>query len=442
MDKFLKRKVDSDVEKPELKKQNFSRKFDERYLNFGFTEFSDGRPQCVICYQVLSFEANRPNKLKRHLQTKHPEHEHKDADFFRQRQAECHKQKTTMSKATLTSDNALRASYATAYRIAKTKKPHTIAEELVLPAAIEMCEIMVNASAANKLKLIPLSNDTVSRRIQDMAEDVKNQLVGRLSKTKFSIQLDESTDNASCAQLLVYVRYSWEGDVIEDFLFCRSIPGRTTGEDIFRELNDFFEAEGLSWQQCIAVCTDGAAAMTGSKSGVVARIKKVAPNVQSIHCMIHRQALASKRLSPDLHDVMNLVVKVVNFIKSRPLNSRLFSRLCNDMDADHTSLLFHSEVRWLSRGRVLERVYNLRNEIKEFLVVHEHGAEAEFQDPLWIGKLAYLTDIFTLLNGLNLSLQGNKLQKYANYYESNRHLIILNFNSANLEIMKKTSYMQ
>ena len=41
------------------------------------------KPQCVLCYAVLSAESMKPLKLKRHLETKHPEHVKKDLDFFK-----------------------------------------------------------------------------------------------------------------------------------------------------------------------------------------------------------------------------------------------------------------------------------------------------------------------------------------------------------------------
>ncbi|RXN12879.1 zinc finger BED domain-containing 5-like protein [Labeo rohita] len=171
-------------------------------------------------------------------------------------------------------------------------------------------------------------------------------------------------------------------------------------------LDTFMVEEQLSWEKCVSVCTDGAAAVTGHRRGVVTRIKAANPKIAATHCMLHRQALASKSVPPDLHNVLEVVVAAVNFVKSRSLKSRLFAKLCTEMGAAHDRLLFHSEVRWLSRGKVLERVFELRRELHEFLKEHKPDLELFFSDQQWMAKLAYLADIFSCLNGLNLSIQG------------------------------------
>jgi hypothetical protein len=71
--------------------------------------------------------------------------------------------------------NALLASYKVVHRIAKCKKPHTVAEELILPAAVDMVNIMIGESAGKLLSKVPLSNNTISRRMQHIAEDLNDQ---------------------------------------------------------------------------------------------------------------------------------------------------------------------------------------------------------------------------------------------------------------------------
>jgi len=89
------------------------------------------------------------------------------------------------------------------------------------------------------------------------------------------------------------------------------------------------------------------------------RIKDKAPNAEWLHCFLHREALAAKKLSQELHKVLNSIVKCVNLIKARPLNQCLFSSLCTDMDSDHQALLLHKEVWWLSQGCALKCVCDL-----------------------------------------------------------------------------------
>ena len=53
-------------------------------------------------------------------------------------------------------------------------------------------------------------------------------------------------------------------------------------------------------------------------------------------------AASTERRMPDsLKDVLDTTVKMVNFVKARPLNSRVFSALCNDMSSDHVTFLQH-----------------------------------------------------------------------------------------------------
>ncbi len=117
----------------------------------------------------------------------------------------------------------------------------------------------------------------------------------------------------------------------------------------------------------MSVCTDGAAAMVGKYSGVVAHIKNKNSEIVGIHCFLHWHALAVKRMPPDLTEVLDDVTKIVNFIKARPLNSRIFSLLCEDMGKTHKALLLHTEVWWLSRGKVVARFYELHEEVYSLL---------------------------------------------------------------------------
>ena len=225
----------------------------------------------------------------------------------------------------------------------------------------------------------------------------------------FSIQLDESTDVTSCAQLICFARYVHDGDFKEDFLFCLPLQTTTRGIDVFEKVNEFFIDNGLIWQNLCGVCTDGAPAMLGCHSGIQARVKTQVSDVLSLHCMIHRHALAAKTLPPLLLDVISGVIKLVNYIKRSSLNTRLFRELCKGLDASSETLLFHTEVPWLSKGNVVKRVFELRAEIQEFIIQqNKQDLLLHFNIDEQSLKLAYLVDIFSRLNILNLSMQGKE----------------------------------
>ncbi|GFV45732.1 SCAN domain-containing protein 3 [Trichonephila clavipes] len=281
MDKFLSRKRTFDDNKASTSAQTSivpkikSRKYSQEYLNFGFTITEvngEEKPLCVICSKILAADSMKPNKLKRHFETLH----------------------------------------------ARCKKPHTIAEELILPAAIEIVETMFGDNFAKELQSIPLSNDTVSRRIDDISEDVEQQLFGKLRDKLFSIQLDEATDSNKDAHFIAYVRF-WDGmSAVEELLFCKPIKLKATAIALFDILNNFINEANIEWKNCVGICTDGARTMSGRFKSIQALVKQKSPLCIWTHCMIHRESLASKEISPGLNIVLMTVVTVVNYIKMRP----------------------------------------------------------------------------------------------------------------------------
>ena len=68
--------------------------------------------------------------------------------------------------------------------------------------------------------------------------------------------------------------------------------------------------------------------------------------------------------------MLHQVVEIVKYIKSRPIKSRLFEELCKSMDSQHVRLLMHTDVRWLSKGKVLKCFPSLNTEKYDWVRNH------------------------------------------------------------------------
>ena len=266
------------------------RKYNDSYIEYGFTCMNtagEEKPQCVICYQVLSNCSMKPSKLKLHLQTHHSKYAHKDQTFF-ERHRNSLKSMKLDSDGSLheTNKQILEASYAVSLHIAKEKKLHTIGESLIKPCAKKMVEIVLGKEAEKKIGAIPLSNNTVQRRIAEMSADIKEQVIEEIRSAPFglfSMLLDESTDVESCSQFMTFVRYIHSAKLKEKFLFCTALKSTTKASDIFATVSTFFENNNLSWVNLCGMCTDGAPAVIGSRSGFQALVKHRAPSVKGVH---------------------------------------------------------------------------------------------------------------------------------------------------------------
>ena len=191
-----------------------------------------------------------------------------------------------------------------------------------------------------------------------MSGDIVDQILAEIKESRFgfAIQLDESTDITNYCQLLVYVRYAQTNITKTGLLLNHEVSTTTKRKDIFDILDSFFKKNGLDWKNLVGCTTNGAPSMLGCRSGFHSY-------VTSVHCFIHRFALCTKVLPAQLLACLKQVVKIINFVKASALNTRFFKQLCEDLDSEHTSLLFHTEVRWLSRGNATKRLFEMKNEM-------------------------------------------------------------------------------
>lgn len=329
---------------------------------YGVADVS-GRGICVLCSKELAEESLKPNKLQRHLET-HANvavlSEEARRRIFHHRYTSLTKSQSVLTRA-LSQKEKTEISYKTAFLIAQQKRLYMEGETVIKPVLRNFCEIFEGELFTKKITEAAddatLSNNTIMRRIQCIATDLKEQILEDFRKSPWTaLAVDESTDITSQPQLLIFGKFFKEFSVVEEMLACISLETTTRGEDIFSVMDKFFTENKLDWSKVYKCSVDGAPSMMGKNVGLRGIISRMHPHIKTNHCIIHRQSLASKDLSPSFSDVMQVVISTVSYVKARDLNSRMFKQLCIAENSDHQTLLMHTAVRWLSRGKTLERV--------------------------------------------------------------------------------------
>ncbi|GCC24501.1 hypothetical protein chiPu_0002902 [Chiloscyllium punctatum] len=341
------------------------------YLRYGFIQSPSNKqlPLCLLCEQSFSNEAMKPSHLIKHLEKKHSDKKDKDLAYFQTLKNKFNQRpmiSTVFSKMGATNVDGLVASYNIAKLIAKCGKPHSVGESLVPPAIAEVLSTVLHQEPSMTIKRIPLSNNSMRRRIDEMASNVEDKLCFLLILKEIVLQIYGSTICRNQALLLRYVRFIDKNEIREELLFALDLPTDTKGKTIFDCVKDYFDKKSVTLKNIVACATDGACAITGQHRGFDALLKREVPHVFTVHCIIYRQHLVAKKLSEALNHSLQVVIHGVNYIKRHALNERLLCQLCKDNEDEFLQSLIHTEVRWLLKGKCLNRFHELFDSIIEF----------------------------------------------------------------------------
>ena len=369
------------------------------------------KPVCLVCNQQVA--VLKEYNIRQHYETHHKEkYEHFKGqlrkDEINKLMAGLKKQQSTFSRSRDIADGAVRASYLIANELVWASKPYSDGE-LVKTCMLKAAEVVCpekRPSFAN----ISLSRNTVANRVADLSSNLNSQMKEKIkSFIAFSVAIDESTDVTDIAQLAIFIRGVDETlKITEELLELVPMTSTTTADDIFSSLVGALDKAGVDWSRAISLATDGAPSMVGRKAGVATKFREKVQDANggqdffAFHCILHQEALCCKTLKMD--HIMSVVVKTVNFIRARGLNHRQFDTFISDNDI-HAGLPYHTDVRWLSRGAVLKRFFELRGEIGKFMEQKGRPVD-ELKSKEWVQDLAFMVDITQHLNTLNTILQG------------------------------------
>ncbi|XP_053385860.1 zinc finger protein 862-like [Mercenaria mercenaria] len=198
---------------------------------------------------------------------------------------------------------------------------------------------------------------SVQEMQQSMVDVINDKFKNDLSDSKFSIMVDESTDISVDQNMLIYVRFLEQSlgcfeqkSVLLDV--CKLRDG-ATAEQLKNTILSSFDIHDLKINNLVGISTDGAAVMTGKKSGLVQKLKSENPSILATHCISHRLALASGQAADSIpyflkyQEIINAIYK---YFDNSPKNMARLDKINAVMMSASNSLRFKQvfHTRWLS----------------------------------------------------------------------------------------------
>ncbi|XP_046278677.1 general transcription factor II-I repeat domain-containing protein 2 isoform X3 [Marmota monax] len=348
------------------------RVFQEKWERAYFFVEEQSIPTCLICKQSMS--VSKEYNLRRHYQTNHSKHYDQYTEHMR--------------------DQKLR-------ELKRGLRRYLLGSP--------------EAGAPEQKQTLPSAGRPDSATEQP-AEDVAGSLWEKLreklrSFVAYSLAIDEITDINNTTQLAIFIRGVDAGfDVSEELLDTVPMTGTKSANEVFSRVEKTLKKFNIDWSKLVSVASTGTPAMVDANSGLITKLKsKVATlckgsDLKSVRCIIHPESVCAQKLKMD--HVMDVVVDSVNWVCSRGLNHGEFTTLLYELDSQYGSLLYHTGIKWLSRGLVLKRFFESLEEIDSFMSSRGKPVP-QLSSKDWIRDLAFLVDVTMHLNTLNISLQGH-----------------------------------
>ena len=264
-------------------------------------------------------------------------------------------QQNIFVRQTQVNQSAVPASFRITQLIASSGKPFTdgeLVKKCISVVVEEMCP-----KKKDVFNTVSPSASTITRGIEEIGGNLYGHLLQKIKEYEFfSLALDECTDVEDTAQLLIFIRgVNANFEMCEELAALHSFKGTTMGKVIFGKVCQTMKELDLDWSKLASITTDRVPSMVGMSRGLIGRMnremeERSLPALLQVHCLIYQQALCCKVMTWD--SLMKIVVSCTNFIGAKGLKHRQFQEFLSELESAHGDVLYYTEVRWLSRGRV------------------------------------------------------------------------------------------
>uniref|UniRef100_H3AVF6 HAT C-terminal dimerisation domain-containing protein n=1 Tax=Latimeria chalumnae TaxID=7897 RepID=H3AVF6_LATCH len=242
------------------------------------------------------------------------------------------------------------------------------------------------------------------------------QLLANLSNG-LSLIVDESTDRDDDKQLGMIVKYYDENQLRVETKFYRlRVVNSATDENLFKALEDAFEANNIKWENVTRLGADGAANMIGKNNSLMSRIKEKQPHLHTLHCVCHVSHIcasdACKNLSNYLDDFF---VELSWHFHRSAKQIKVLKGYQEFTDTVIHKILKPCSTRWLQLEACTNRALEHWDALLAYFRSHEDKKDKKvqklrewFENPLTRLHLMFLSAILPLFTKFNVMFQAKQ----------------------------------
>ena len=194
-----------------------------------------------------------------------------------------------------------------------------------------------------------------------LAEVLMEMAAVRIRNSPYiGIMVDESLDIATTKKLVTFCKIVNNNQLKIEF--CANIEVMNgTAETIYNAITEWLASVGVNIEKVSGFGSDGAAVMTGRRTGVGVRLQQINPRIIHIWCAAHRVALVSYWAAkgvPYLQKVQEILVNIFNFYEYSAPRYNKIREIKSALNEKVKKFKKPTQVRWLSLQHAIDAVHS------------------------------------------------------------------------------------
>ncbi|GBM42381.1 hypothetical protein AVEN_130264-1 [Araneus ventricosus] len=338
---------------------------------------------CFICPKKINYGNNGRKALKKHANDK----VHKKNLRGLQCTSLFPGSKQISENATLSlNDRRVNQKAVLACFVAENSLPFSLTPKLV-----ELCQTLAkDRPALSKLKMEKTAATYITGH--DVAKTMREELVAKLNKNYFSLNVDEATNNNGDKIINVLVRvYDDENEKIITAHLGSRKENISTANNIFLHLKELLDSNEISFSKVLSCVLDNCNTMRGCKKGVEKLSSDANKNLLHIDGdLAHKFHNTAKLFFSFDRFIEDFVNNVFNDINESPKATELFVGLQQNMNLKYNLKLIRPiDNRFLQMLTICNRLFSLKDALMLYYASFLSNEETEKYHDLLIAIFHY-----------------------------------------------------